>query len=258
MIGLIGGSGLYNSHLLTDVEEVKAHTPYGSPSDLITIGRFQGKKIAFLPRHGKGHKVNPTNVNYHANIFALKELGVKKIIGVSAVGSLQENIHPGDLVIPDQFIDFTKQRKLSFYEGNQVAHISMAEPFCTTLRSKLNAGLKELNISHHEKGTYICIEGPRFSTKAESQLFRSWNAHVIGMTLVPEVILAREAEMCYATIALSTDYDSFKEVAVTAEEVIHTMKNNVQKAQQLLEKIIPEIDEKAHCNCHDALKSALM
>ncbi len=258
MIGILGGSGLYDAGLLTNVETQKVHTPYGAPSDVITIGDFRGQKIAFLPRHGKGHGVNPSNVNYRANIFALKQVGVTRILAVSAVGSLQENIHPGEIVFPDQFIDRTHGRKSTFFEGAQVAHVSMAHPFCPDLRTHLQASVKSLNIPHHISGTYVCIEGPRFSTKAESQLFRAWGGHIIGMTLVPEVVLAREAELCYATIALSTDYDSFKDHPVTAEDVVRTMRANVEKAKRVLEDVIPKLGSDRSCGCNSALKSALM
>jgi 5'-methylthioadenosine phosphorylase len=258
LIGIIGGSGLYDSHALTNVETHNVHTPYGNPSSEIIIGTFHGKKIAFLPRHGKGHVFNPSAINYRANVFALKELGVNRVIGISAVGSLQENIRPGELVVLDQFIDRTQARKQSFYEGSKVCHVSMAEPFCPDLREHINHYLSALAIPHHEEGTYVCIEGPRFSTKSESRLYKSWNGHVIGMTLVPEVVLAREAQMCYSTVALVTDYDSFKEHPVTTEEVIRTMKDNVFKARQLLESLIPSLSEKGNCSCHEALKSAFI
>lgn len=258
MIGIIGGSGVYDSSILSDVKTHKVHTPYGSPSDVIHVGKFANHDVAFLSRHGKGHVYNPSQVNYRANIFALKSLGVTRILAVSAVGSLQDHIHPGDIVFPDQFIDRTTQRKQTFYEGSQVAHVSLAEPFCPYLRQKLRESAKELGISHFEKGTYVCIEGPRFSTKAESHLFRSWGGHIIGMTLVPEVVLAREAELCYATISLSTDYDSFKEHPVTAEEIVKTMHSNVDKAKRILQDVIPRISRERLCACGSALRSALM
>jgi len=258
MIGIIGGSGVYDASILSDVKTIKVHTPYGSPSDVIHVGKFAHHEVAFLSRHGKGHVYNPTQVNYRANIHALKSLGVTHLLAVSAVGSLQDHIHPGDIVFPDQFIDRTTQRKQTFYDGSQVAHVSMAEPFCPSLRNQLKESALRLNISHFEKGTYVCIEGPRFSTKAESHLFRSWGGHIIGMTLIPEVILAREAELCYATISLSTDYDSFKEHPVTAEEIVNTMRSNMDKAKRILQDVIPRISRERACGCGSALKNALM
>lgn len=259
MIALIGGSGIYNSSLFSDVKQVKVHTPYGNPSDLIHVGKFQGKELAFLSRHGVSHSINPSNVNYRANIWALKELGVTHIFSAAAVGSLQENIHPGEIVILDQFIDRTHGRKQTFFDGQQVCHVSMADPFCPVLRKTLIDHANKLNLKFHTAGTYVCIEGPRFSTKAESQMYQKLGASVIGMTLVPEAVLAKEAEICYASIAMATDYDSFKEHAVTAEDVIQTMKKNTETVKKLLEAVIPAIDEKNRpCNCGKALEGALM
>ncbi len=258
MIGIIGGSGLYDGELFHLSERRKVHTPYGSPSDGVALGEFSGVPVAFLSRHGPGHVVNPTNVNYRANIFALKEVGVTRILGVSAVGSLQENIRPGELVVPDQFIDFTKGRKSSFFEGAQVAHVSMGEPFCPHVRKNMVDSLARQGIPHHSAGTYVCIEGPRFSTRAESRLFRSWNGHVIGMTLCPEAVLAREAELCYANLSLVTDYDSFADHPVTAEEVVRVMRSNVEKAKKVLVDVIPGLGNDRSCLCGSALKSALM
>jgi len=259
MIGIIGGTGIYDASLLKNAEEVKMHTPYGKPSDLILVGEFKGKKIAILSRHGKKHTYNPSQVNYRANIYALKQLGVTRIISACAVGSLQENIEPGKIVFVDQFIDRTYKRENTFYEGQQVCHISMAEPFCEELRKILIENAKELNIDFAERGCYVCIEGPRFSTKAESRLYKSWGCDIIGMTLCPEVTLAKEAELCYASVAMVTDYDTFKEDnLVSAEEVIKTMKENIEKVRKLLENVIPKIPEERNCSCKDALKGALM
>ena len=233
-IGIIGGTGLYDPKLLKNVEEVTVDTPYGAPSDSITIGELSGRRVAFLPRHAKKHTIRPTDVNSRANIFALKKLGVQRILAPSAVGSLKEEYKPGDIVFVDQFIDRTTKREQSFYTGKKVCHISVAEPMCPELRQTLIAIAKDIGIRAHDTGTYVCIEGPRFSTKAESRLFRSWGADVIGMTLVPECVLAREAELCYASIATVTDYDVWKDHAVSADEVVATMKASVEKVKRII------------------------
>lgn len=257
-IGIIGGSGLYDPGLFKEAKTIKIYTPYGPPSDEITVGEFKGRKVAFLPRHGKGHVIPPHMINYRANIWAFKALGVERIVAVSAVGSLREDYKPGDFVIPDQFIDFTKNRIYTFFDGRLVAHVSMADPFCPELREVAIATAKDLGIPVHEKGTYVCIEGPRFSTRAESRLYKSWGADIIGMTLVPEVNLAREAQICYVTIAMITDYDVWAEKPVTAEEVVRVMKENVEKAKKLLYELIPRIPKERKCPCKDALKEALV
>ena len=257
-IGIIGGSGIYSPDFIKDVEEVKVYTPFGEPSDFILIGYVGDRKVAFIPRHGRGHRIPPHMINYRANIWALKELGAKRILAPSAVGSLQEEIKPGNFVIPDQFIDMTKRRCYTFYDGGKVAHVSLADPFCPELRKVLIEGCKALGLSHHEAGTYVCIEGPRFSTRAESALFKSWGAHIIGMTLVPEVNLAREAEICYVTIAMVTDYDVWAERPVTASEVAKTMAENVEKVRKLLEFVIPRIPKERKCPCKEALKDAVI
>jgi 5'-methylthioadenosine phosphorylase len=257
-IGILGGTGVYDAKLLTDVEQVKVSTPYGMASDLITKGKIAGKDIVIIPRHGSKHFYSPSKVPYRANIWAMKELGVTKILSVSAVGSLQEKIRPGEFVFTDQFIDRTTKRDQTFYETGKVAHISVAEPFCSELRQKLIAKAKLLKYNFHEKGTCVVIEGPRFSTKAESVLFKSWGAHIINMTMVPEVVLAREAEICYANIAMVTDYDVWKDHTVTNEEVLATMKKNIDKVRELLMAVLPEIDDKSAHSCNQALKDAMM
>lgn len=258
-IGIIGGTGVYDPKLLESAEEIEAETKYGAASDKITVGTYQGKKVAFLPRHEKGHKIPPHMINYRANISALKELGVQRILAPQAVGSLQEKFKPGDLVVPDQFIDRTTARESTFYPGPKVCHISVADPFCNELRELLIKTGKSLKLKLHEKGTYICIQGPRFSTKTESNLFRSWKADVIGMTLIPECVLAREAEICYSPISMVTDYDVWKQGRnVSIEEILKTMKANEDKVKNLLKEIIPKIPEKRTCICKDALKGALV
>ena len=257
-IGIIGGTGLYDPQLFKNVEEVTMDTPYGPPSDVITIGEFAGRDVAFLPRHAKKHTIRPTDVNSRANIFALKKLGVKRILAPSAVGSLKEDYKPGDVVFVDQFIDRTTKREQSFYTGKKVCHISVAEPMCPELRQTLIAVAKDVSIRAHNTGTYVCIEGPRFSTKAESKLFRSWEADVIGMTLVPECVLAREAELCYASISTVTDYDVWKEHVVSADEVVATMKDSVEKVKRIILEAVVRLPKKSACECKNALKGAFL
>ncbi|MFA5846537.1 MAG: S-methyl-5'-thioadenosine phosphorylase [Thermodesulfovibrionales bacterium] len=241
-IGIIGGSGMDDPRLMTNIKERKVKTPYGNPSSPLTVGKINGVDIAILARHGKGHSIYPTGVNFRANIYALKKEGCTHILATTAVGSLREKIKPGDLVFVDQFIDHTKHRALTFHD-EKVIHTPMAEPFCKNLRSLLSKSAKELKLRHHAKGTVITIEGPRFSTKAESHMFRSWGADVINMSTVPEVILAREIGICYQSIAMSTDYDCWKEgeEPVTWEMILNIMKKNADNVKKLLLKTITKI-----------------
>ncbi|MGC8816365.1 MAG: S-methyl-5'-thioadenosine phosphorylase [Candidatus Hadarchaeum sp.] len=257
-IGIIGGTGLYDPKILKNVGEVKVETPYGSPSDSITLGELNGRKLAFLPRHGKKHTIRPTDINYRANIFAMKQLGVTRILAPSAVGSLKEEYRPGDIVFVDQFIDRTTRREESFYTGDKVCHISVAEPMCPEIRKTLMDAAKRIGLEAHPRGTYVCIEGPRFSTKAESKMFQGWGADVIGMTLVPECVLAREAEICYASIATVTDYDVWKEHPVTTEEVLRTMKENLEKVKRLIAEVVTIMPRERSCECKNALKNAFV
>jgi 5'-methylthioadenosine phosphorylase len=257
-IGIIGGTGMDNADFLEEVEEIKIETPYGNPSQPVMRGKIRGVDVVIIFRHGKGHKINPTNVNNRANIFAMKKLGVTRILAPCAVGSLKEEIKPGDLVVLDQFIDKTTSRISTFYDKNKVCHISMAEPFCSELRKLAIETGKKLKLPIHEKGINVVMEGPRFSTKAESQLHRSWGADTINMTLVPECTLAREMQICYVPIAQVTDYDCWKESTVTAEVIVRTLKDNLEKTKKLLLNVIPEIPEKKGCNCEDALTHALL
>ncbi|UXD21175.1 5'-methylthioadenosine phosphorylase [Ignicoccus pacificus DSM 13166] len=260
-IAIIGGSGLYDPEILEDTKELKVYTPYGLPSDNILLGTIKGRRVAFLPRHGRGHKIPPHKINFRANIWALKSLGVKYIISVSAVGSLREDYAPGHFVVPDQFIDMTKgKRDLTFFEGPLVAHVSMADPFCESLRKVIIESAKSLGITVHEKGTYVCIEGPRFSTRAESKIWKDvFKADIIGMTLVPEVNLACEAQICYATVAMVTDYDVWAEKPVDAKEVIETMNRNIANAKKLLYDVIPKIpEEPEECSCCNSLEAAVL
>lgn len=257
-IGVIGGSGFYDPSIFGSASEVKMHTPFGAPSDIISVGEYKGIRVAFLPRHGRRHTIPPHLVNYRANIWAMRELGVKRILAPSAVGSLKEELKPGDLVIPDQFIDFTKGRRYTFYDGSVVGHFSLADPFCPELRRLASDAAGRLNIAYHGEGTYVCIEGPRFSTRAESRLFRSWGADIIGMTLVPEVSLAREAGLCYLTIATVTDYDVWADHPVTAEEVVVTLKSNVERAKSLMYDLIPNLPRERGCECGNSADHALV
>lgn len=259
-IAVIGGTGFYEMEGLTETEEVRIETPYGDPSDAILVGTLEGRRVAFLARHGRGHRLTPGEINVRANIYALKTLGVDWIISVSAVGSLREDIRPKDFVIPDQMFDHTKHRINTFFGDGLVAHVGMGEPFCGDLRQLLTASAEKTGITVHRDGTYLCMEGPQFSTKAESNLYRSWGCSVIGMTAAPEAKLAREAEICYAAIACSTDYDCWHEDhdSVTVDMIIENLHANVDHAKQVLRHVIPTIPQKAACKCHAALANALI
>ena len=255
-IGIFGGTGIYDSELLQDSKEITIETPYGKTSDTITIGEFKGKKIAFMPRHGKKHSIPPHMINYCANIWAFKELGVTRIVSPSAVGSLKEEIKPGDFVLPTQFIDFTKSRKNSFSKEGRVIHISVADPFCPELQKIVSETANNQDMTLHEDCTYACIEGPRFSTKAESRFYKSTGSDIIGMTLVPECQLAREAQICYVSISTVTDYDVWAEKPVTAKEVMDTLSKNVQITKKLLAELIDKIPKTKSCDCEKALSEA--
>jgi 5'-methylthioadenosine phosphorylase len=242
-IGIIGGSGLDNPDILKNSDEINIDTPFGKPSSALTCGKIAGANIAILARHGKQHTIRPSQVNFRANIWALKELGCTHILAATAVGSLREEIEPGHLVFPDQFIDFTKKREKTFFLEDEVVHTPMAEPFCPNLRQLLKESANALGIKHHINKTVITIEGPRFSTKAESHMFRAWNADVINMSNVPEVVLAREKKLHYASVAMSTDYDCWREgeESVTWEMIVDTMKKNSDSVIKLFMSVIPEI-----------------
>lgn len=259
-IGVIGGSGLYQIEGLSDVKQVKLTTPFGEPSDIITIGTLQNVRVAFLPRHGQGHRISPSELPARANIYALKSLGVEHIISVSAVGSLEETIHPLDLVIPDQLIDRTKSRVNTFFGQGLVAHVGFADPFCPTLARILNETAKTAQANVHDRGTCVVIEGPVFSTRAESFLYRSWGANIVGMTALPEAKLAREAEICYATLAFVTDYDCWhqSEETVTVEMVIANLQKSAQIAKNIVKKAVAQIPERRQCQCATALKDAII
>lgn len=255
-IGIFGGTGIYDPGLLQNVNEISIDTPYGKPSDSITLGTFNGRKVAFMPRHGKKHTIPPHMINYKANIWAFKELGIKRIIAPSAVGSLKEKIKPGHFALPSQFLDFTKSRNGSFSENGRVIHISVADPFCSELQEVILKVVKNQDITLHKNCTYVCIEGPRFSTKAESKFFRTTGADIIGMTLVPECQLAREAQICYASISTITDYDVWAEKPVTAKEVLETLSKNVALTKKLLTLLIDKIPKVRGCSCEKALSEA--
>jgi 5'-methylthioadenosine phosphorylase len=259
-IGVIGGTGLYGIEGLTGIQEVNIDTPFGKPSDSIIIGKLGGVGIAFLPRHGRGHHISPTEVPYRANIYALKSLGVEHIISVNAVGSFKKELKPGDLVIPDQLIDRTRQRVSTFFGEGIVAHIPFAEPFCPVLSQVIFKAAKEIGANVHPGGTYVAMEGPAFSTRAESRLYRSWGADIIGMTMLPEAKLAREAEICYASIACISDYDSWQEKAepVTVDIIMDIMHRSIDKAKKIIKLVVARIPEKRDCECASALKTALI
>ncbi|MDH4185451.1 MAG: S-methyl-5'-thioadenosine phosphorylase [Nitrospira sp.] len=259
-IGIIGGSGLYDIEGLRAVKELAVRTPFGAPSDKVVLGELDGVRVAFLSRHGRGHRINPSEINYRANIYALKSLGVSRVISVSAVGSMKESIKPGDVVLPDQFIDLTKRRISTFFEGGIVAHVAFGDPVCPSLGATLLDAAREVGATVHQGGVYLCIEGPQFSTKGESLLYRQWGASVIGMTNLPEAKLAREAELCYSTVALATDYDCWHatEEAVTVEAILATLRQNVILAKRLLRAAMSKAAVVSSCGCQQALQHAII
>jgi 5'-methylthioadenosine phosphorylase len=259
-LGIIGGSGIYDMEALTDIQEVKPHTPFGDPSDAIVIGTLSGQRVAFLPRHGRGHRITPTEVNSRANIFALKSLGVERIVSITACGSLREDYAPRHIVIPDQIFDRTRLRPLTFFGGGLVVHISFAEPFCPELSQAVYAAVQATGATVHQGGAFVAVEGPRFSTKAESNAFRQWGMDIIGMTAVPEAQLAREAEICYAAMAHVTDYDVWHatEETVTVEAVIRNLLANATIAKQAIQNLVPTLPAERGCACQDALRDAII
>ncbi len=257
-LAVIGGTGVYHFDEISNLEEVQVDTPFGAPSSPIMIGTINEKKVAFLARHGIGHFIPPSEINYRANIYALKSLGVNRILSISACGSLREDFAPGDIVIPNQIFDFTKDRKRTFFETGLVAHVSTADPFCLKLSAMLADAAVETGATVHKGGSFITIEGPRFSTKAESNLYRSWGMAIIGMTTSPEAFLAREAEMCYATFAHVTDFDVWhqSEEPVTVEAILKILENNKDYAQMTLVNLVNGLKD-YECECQTALKSAI-
>ena len=259
-IGIIGGSGLYRIEGVSVKKEVRLRTPFGRPSDSFLLCEAAGREVVFLPRHGRRHTLLPSELPFRANIYGLKKLGVEWIISVSAVGSMKEHIHPRDLVLPHQFIDRTRRREDSFFGKGMVAHVALADPICTVLSSVLAQAARQCGARVHEGGTYLCMEGPAFSTRAESQLYRSWGVDVIGMTNLPEAKLAREAEICYATMAFATDYDCWHQTAesVTAEMVLENLRQNIGLAQRILLAAVPAIPLQRTCPCARALENAIV
>ena len=259
-VGVIGGSGLYEMDGLERVRELAVKTPFGSPSDRLILGILDGVRVAFLSRHGRGHRLAPGDINYRANLYALKSVGVTRVISVSAVGSMKDALRPGDIVLPDQFIDLTKRRMSTFFDQGVVAHVAFAEPTCRELRQALREAGQAVGSTLHVGGTYVCIEGPQFSTKAESRLYRQWGVDVIGMTNLPEAKLAREAEFCYATMALVTDYDCWheSEASVTVEGILETLRRNVALAKRVIRAAVSIAKQPRTCLCGQALQHAVV
>ena len=259
-VAVIGGSGLYQMEGLEDVREVRPTTPFGDPSDAIVLGRVEGVPTAFLPRHGRGHRLSPSEVPARANFYALKSLGVERVVSVSAVGSLKEDIRPLDLVVPDQLIDRTRSRPSTFFGDGVVAHVALADPFCADLCGQVAQAAEEEGATVHRGGTYVVMEGPAFSTRAESHLYRSWGAGVIGMTALPEAKLAREAEICYTVLACATDYVVWRqsEEDVSVEMVIAALLRNVATSQRILRRLIPRLTTDRNCPCATALRNAVI
>jgi 5'-methylthioadenosine phosphorylase len=259
--GIIGGSGLYEIEGVEAIESLSIETPFGKPSDDLLLAHIGGHEVIFLPRHGRGHHIPPHKINYRANIYAMKMVGVNRLISISAVGSLREDISPGDFVLVDQFVDRTHSRESTFFDGPVVAHVSMAHPVCPCLKTDLSAACKQAGFKAHEGGSYLVMQGPQFSSRAESELYRSWGMDVIGMTNLPEAKLAREAEICYATVAMSTDYDCWheEEEDVSVEAIIGIMQANVARAQQMLQSFFTSGSGMAHCTygCRQALEHGI-
>lgn len=257
-LGVIGGSGLYNMAGLINLEQIDTDTPFGKPSDLVTIGEIDGHDVAFLPRHGNQHRLSPTHVPYRANIWALKSIGVERLVSISAVGSMREDVHPLDMLVPDQIFDRTVSRSRTFFD-EFVMHVSMAEPFCEHARTAVVDASRSAGVPIHDGGTYICIEGPQFSTKAESRIYRSWGVDVIGMTAMPEARLAREAGLCYVTLAMVTDYDVWHDVedAVSVQAVIENLRRNASNAQNVIRMAIPGLHADWTCQCAASLQGAM-
>jgi 5'-methylthioadenosine phosphorylase len=259
-IGIIGGSGLYGMPGLTDTRELRVKTPFGDPSDAIVIGTLEGRRVAFLARHGRGHRLTPSEINYRANICAMKMLGVERILSVSAVGSLRDDLPPLDFLIPDQFFDRTRLRVATFFGGGLVAHVGFDKPTCTNLSAHIAEACDRAGVKAHRGGTYVCMEGPQFSTLAESHTYRQLRFDVIGMTNLTEAKLAREAELCYATIAMITDYDCWhpQHDAVTLDEIIENLSRNTANVQRVLHEVVRELPDARNCKCGSALAHAIL
>jgi len=260
ILGVIGGSGLYGMEELKNVRQVAVRTPFGLPSDALTVGELEGRTVAFLPRHGRGHRIGPSQINFRANVYAMKKIGADALLSISAVGSMKENIRPGDVVVVDQFFDHTKFRPNTFFSDGAVGHISFADPVCPALARIAAEAARKVVRRVHRGGTYLCIEGPAFSTRAESNIYRKWGVDVIGMTNMPEAKLAREAELCYATLALVTDYDCWhdSEEDVSVEAILGILKRNVENSRKIIREVAKRLPLSGECGCGEALKHAVI
>jgi len=260
ILGIIGGSGLYEMEGLRNVRRVTVRTPFGEPSDALTVGELQGRTLAFLPRHGRGHRLSPSQINYRANVYAMKKIGADAILSISAVGSMKERIRPGDIVVVDQFYDHTRIRPNTFFEGGIAGHIAFADPVCPALAGVVYDASRRAVRRVHRGGTYLCMEGPAFSTRAESTIYRKWGVDVIGMTNMPEAKLAREAELCYATLALATDYDCWHETEedVTVGSILAILKTNVENSKKIVREVARRLPSPDGCHCREALRHALI
>lgn len=260
ILGVIGGSGLYEMEGLKNVRKVAVRTPFGSPSDVLTVGDLEGKTVAFLPRHGRGHRRAPSQINYRANIYAMKKIGAGAVLSISAVGSMKERIRPGDIVVVDQFVDETKFRPNTFFSDGIAGHITFADPVCPLLSATVCDAARKVVRRVHRGGTYLCIEGPAFSTRAESNIYRRWGVDVIGMTNLPEAKLAREAELCYATLSLATDYDCWhaSEDDVSVEAILAILRKNVENSKRIVREVALRLPHPAGCRCGEALKAAVI
>jgi 5'-methylthioadenosine phosphorylase len=260
LLGVIGGSGLYEMEGLKNIRTVSVRTPFGAPSDAMVVGEIEGRTLAFLPRHGRGHRILPSQINYRANLYALKKAGVKWVLSISAVGSMKEAIRPGDIVVVDQFYDHTRFRPSTFFGDGVVAHIPFADPVCPSLAGVAYAAARSVVKRTHRGGTYLCMEGPAFSTRAESRIYRKWGVDVIGMTNMPEAKLAREAELCYATLALATDYDCWHETEqdVSIEAILAIIRKNVENSKRIIREVARRLPGKESCGCGEALKYAII
>lgn len=260
IVGVIGGSGLYEMEGMKNARKVRVRTPFGDPSDVIMVGEIEDRTFAFLPRHGRGHRFSPSRINFRANVYAMKKIGASQLLSISAVGSMKEKIRPGDIVVVDQFFDQTKFRPNTFFDDGIVGHVMFAEPVCPRLAEVVYRAARAVTDRVHKGGTYLCMEGPAFSTRAESRIYRRWGVDVIGMTNMPEAKLAREAELCYATLALATDYDCWHETEedVTIEAVLSVLRSNVEKSKRIVREVARRLPGRGTCGCGRALENALI
>ena len=260
ILGVIGGSGLYQMEAMKNARNVAVRTPYGNPSDALVVGEIEGRTVAFLPRHGRGHRIPPSQINFRANLYALKKIGAKWVLSISAVGSMKENIRPGDIVVVDQFFDHTRFRPNTFFSDGVVGHIPFADPVCPVLREIVSRACGKVVRRVHRRGTYLCMEGPAFSTRAESRVYRKWGVDVIGMTNMPEAKLAREAELCYATLALATDYDCWHESEedVSIEAILAIIRRNVENSKRIVREVAKRLPGEGRCGCGETLRHAII